>query len=43
MFAFGDETWECGPDDADKEKSLVFQRNNDNYPQGRDRVLGLLD
>jgi hypothetical protein len=39
----GDETWEYGPDEADREKSLVFQRPNDNYPQGRDKVLGLLD
>ena len=39
----GDETWECGPDEADREKSLVSQRANDNYPQGRDRVYGLLD
>ena len=39
----GDEYWELGPDEADREKILVNQRARDNYPQGRDKVLGLLD
>ena len=39
----GDQTWECGPDEAEREKSLVHQRGNDNYPQGRDVVFGLLE
>ena len=33
----------CGPDEVDKEKSLVSQRVNDIYPQGRDIVYRLLD
>ena len=40
---YGVETWDCGPDEVDKEKSLVSQRINDNYPQGRDKVYRLLD
>ncbi len=43
MFSFGYESWEFGPDDADREKSLVYQRGNDNYPQGRNKVIELLD
>ncbi len=39
----GDEYWELSPDEANREKILVNQRGNDKYPQGRDRVLGLLD
>ena len=43
MFGFGEETWEVGPNDVEREKSLVHQRGNDIYPQGRQYVLGLLD
>ena len=43
MFGFGEETWEVGPNDVEREKSLVLQRVNDNYPQGRENVLGLLN
>ena len=43
MFDFGEETWEVGPNDVEREKSLVHQRVHDSFPQGRENVLGLLD
>ncbi len=39
----GDQTWECGPDEAEKEKGLVLSRVNDKYPQGREQVIGMLN
>ena len=27
----GDQVWECGPDEVDREKDLVFQRGHDNF------------
>lgn len=29
----GDQIWECGPDEAEREKKLLFQRGHDIFPQ----------
>lgn len=39
----GDQVWECGPDEVDREKDLFFKRGNDHYPQGREKVLDMLN
>ena len=39
----GDQVQEYGPDEVEREKSLVYQRGNDQYPQGREKVLDMLN
>ena len=37
------QTWEYGPGEAEREKGLIFQRGNDNYPQGREECIRILN
>ena len=39
----GDQVWECGPDEAEREKQLLFQRGNDKFPQNRETVISMLN
>ena len=38
----GDQVWECGPDEANKEIDLIHSRPKDHYPQGRDLCIKFL-
>ena len=37
-----DQTWDGNPSDVPKEMSLIDQRKNDMYPQGRDNCMNFL-
>ena len=39
----GDQVWECGPDEVEREKDLFSQRVYNIFPQGREKVLDMLN